>query len=69
MDGNGRTGRLLLNFMLMREGYPPINIKFADRRRYYEAFTAYHRDGDGGAAMVALVAEYLLARMRAILSL
>ena len=69
VDGNGRTGRLLLNFMLMKHGYPPINIKFADRRRYYEAFTSYHRDGDGGRAMVMLVAEYLLARMRAMLAL
>lgn len=69
VDGNGRTGRLLLNFMLMRLGYPPINIKFADRRRYYDAFTAYHRDGDGGEAMVRLVTEYLLARMKAMLAL
>ena len=69
VDGNGRTGRLLLNFMLMKNGYPPINIKFADRRRYYDAFTAYHREGDGGKAMVMLVAEYLLARMRAMLAL
>lgn len=69
VDGNGRTGRLLLNFMLMKQGYPPINIKFADRRRYYDAFTAYHREGDGGNAMVRLVSEYLVARMKAMLAL
>ena len=69
VDGNGRTGRLLLNFMLMKHGYPPINIKFADRRRYYDAFTAYHCDGDNGEAMVGLVAEYLLARMKTMLAL
>ena len=67
--GNGRTGRLLLNFMLMKHGYPPINIKFADRRRYYKAFTAYHRDGDNGEAMIRLVAEYLLERMKTMLAL
>ncbi|MBP1590265.1 MAG: Fic family protein [Kiritimatiellae bacterium] len=67
VDGNGRTGRLLLNFLLMRHGYPPINVKFADRRRYYEAFTSYHRDGDDGP-MVRLVAEYLDARLRDILA-
>lgn len=69
VDGNGRTGRLLLNFMLMKHGYPPINIKFADRRRYYKAFTAYHRDGDNGEAMIRLVAEYLLERMKTMLAL
>ena len=46
VDGNGRTGRLILNLMLMQAGYPPINVKYADRRRYYEAFDAYYRDGD-----------------------
>ena len=55
IDGNGRTGRLILNFTLMQHGYPPINVKFADRIRYYEAFDSYYRDGDAGA-MVALVA-------------
>ncbi len=32
IDGNGRTGRLILNLDLIRNGYPPINIKFADRK-------------------------------------
>jgi Fic family protein len=67
VDGNGRTGRLLLNFILMKHGYPPVNVKFADRRRYYDAFTAFHRDGDD-APMVRLLADYLLARLRSILA-
>ncbi|MFI3229152.1 MAG: Fic family protein [Bacillota bacterium] len=37
-DGNGRVGRMLLNFQLIKAGYLPINIKFADRRDYYNAF-------------------------------
>ncbi len=40
-DGNGRIGRVLNNFILLREGYVPINIAFADRARYYEAFKEY----------------------------
>lgn len=37
-DGNGRTGRLLLNLELMKDGYPLTAIKFEDRPSYYEAF-------------------------------
>jgi len=44
-DGNGRIGRVLNNFLLMREGYVPINITFTDRARYYDAFREYDQDG------------------------
>lgn len=62
MDGNGRTGRLILNLFLMQNGYPPINVKFADRKRYYEAFDSYYRDNDAGT-MVQLIAEYVGERL------
>ena len=57
VDGNGRTGRLILNLSLMKSGYPPVDVKFADRRRYYDAFESW--PGDGGDAMTRLVAEYI----------
>ncbi|MGH9436699.1 MAG: Fic family protein [Terriglobia bacterium] len=40
-DGNGRIGRALNNYELVREGYVPINIAFASRARYYDAFQEY----------------------------
>jgi len=62
IDGNGRTGRLVLNLDLMQNGYPPINVKFTDRKKYYQAFDAYYRDGDAGE-MVELIARYVDERL------
>lgn len=59
IDGNGRTGRLLLNLELMKEGYPPINIKFGDRKRYYHCFTSYHENGNDHSEIVSLISQYL----------
>lgn len=62
IDGNGRTGRLLMNLDLIRNGYPPINVKFTDRKRYYDAFDAYYRDNNP-TLMSELIAEYVEARL------
>jgi Fic family protein len=37
VDGNGRTGRLLMNFELMKAGYTPAIIRKEDRLAYYGA--------------------------------
>ena len=58
IDGNGRTGRLLMNFELMQNGYPPINVKFTDRKRYYDAFDSYSINQDT-TPMTNLIAEYV----------
>ncbi|MCR5861053.1 Fic family protein [Flavobacterium sp. J372] len=34
-DGNGRTARILMNFILMKFGYPPVIIKTEDKENYY----------------------------------
>ncbi len=44
VDGNGRIGRVLNNYLLIREGYVPINIKFIDRTLYYDAFEEFDRN-------------------------
>ncbi len=48
IDGNGRIGRVINNYLLIREGFVPINIKFIDRQRYYEAFRAFETKGSTG---------------------
>jgi len=62
IDGNGRTGRLLVNLELMKAGYPPIDIKFTDRMAYYNSFDAYHVNGDL-SVMEKLFAGYINERL------
>ena len=58
IDGNGRTGRLLLNFELIKHGFLPVDIKFTDRRKYYNAFDSYHTKNKNSQAMIDLIANY-----------
>lgn len=40
-DGNGRTGRLLLNYLLVLHGHPPVIVHEEDRKAYYAALEAW----------------------------
>ena len=40
-DGNGRTGRLLMNYLLLTHDHPPVIIHEEDRKDYYSALEAF----------------------------
>ncbi|KKS41688.1 MAG: hypothetical protein UV61_C0006G0041 [Candidatus Gottesmanbacteria bacterium GW2011_GWB1_43_11] len=40
-DGNGRIGRVLINYQLLRLNFPRIIIREKDKKNYYKAFTVY----------------------------
>lgn len=58
VDGNGRIGRVINNYLLIREGFVPINIKFIDRKKYYEAFQEFNQKG-GTSIMEEIVGKAL----------
>ena len=64
IDGNGRVGRLVLNLELMKEGYPPINIKFSDRKKYYDCFNHYRENNNDHSKMMELMSGYALYELK-----
>ena len=57
-DGNGRIGRMVMNFALMRAGYPVTIIPVDDRLDYYNALSA--ADGGNYVPLVAFIGARLL---------
>lgn len=56
-DGNGRTARLLMNLLFMRQGFPPAIILYNNRKQYYRALDAANNDNYG--PFILLVAQAL----------
>lgn len=57
-DGNGRVGRLLLNFVLLKHHYPPINILLKDRAEYYFILQEYQKKDKLLSTLQFLVKQY-----------
>ena len=59
VDGNGRIGRVLMNWRLAKQGYPPIILRHRGKRSdYYPVFARYTDKGDTNP-MSALLAVAL----------
>lgn len=54
-DGNGRTGRLLMNFLLLRAGYPIVIISNQQRNSYINAIAYGQNNSDDVSQLVDLV--------------
>lgn len=57
-DGNGRVGRLLLNFILLKNNYPPINIMLEDRQEYYKTLQEYQKNDKLKPTLEFLIKQY-----------
>ena len=57
-DGNGRVGRLLLNNILLKNGLPPVNIDFKNRREYYQSLQEYQKNHNLRPTIDLLIKEY-----------
>ena len=56
-DGNGRAGRLAMNYLLLLLDYPPVIIHEEDRKEYYTALEAWDIDQE-----LAPMTEFLKAQ-------
>ena len=57
-DGNGRVGRLLLNFILLKNKHPPVNILLEDRAEYYNSLHEYSKNHNLRLTILFLVKQY-----------
>ncbi len=57
-DGNGRVGRLLLNFVLLKNKHPPINISLENRAEYYHSLQEYSKNQNLRPTIMFLIKQY-----------
>jgi Fic family protein len=58
-DGNGRIGRVLVNYLLLNDNFPPITIFNKDKQTYYLGFREYDEDKSSSIMEAILVKQVL----------
>jgi Fic family protein len=53
-DGNGRIGRIVINWQLLRLGFPQIIVRNKGKQKYYDTFGVYRSTGDVQPFLVIL---------------
>lgn len=59
LDGNGRIGRLLINYQLLRLGFPAIIVRDKEKQTYYKGFRQF-RDDKKTTIMETIITRSLL---------
>lgn len=67
-DGNGRTGRILMNIILISFGYPPVYIKDTEREIYYRILSDVQGYGADKEQFFDVMADYLIRSLRIVLA-
>jgi len=57
-DGNGRVGRILMNNILIKHSFPPVNIELKNVREYYSSLQAYQKKQDLRPTLELMLKEY-----------
>jgi len=57
-DGNGRVGRLLLNNILLKHNFPPVNIEMEIRGEYYSSLRVYEKEGNIRPKIKMIIKDY-----------
>ncbi len=66
-DGNGRLGRVIINFQFLQVGLPRIIIRNSEKERYYQAFRDY-KDGKKTKTMEGILSLALMESLHKRLS-
>jgi Fic family protein len=57
-DGNGRVGRIMMNNILIKHSFPPVNIELTKRKKYYKSLQEYENNHDIRPTIEFLLEEY-----------
>ena len=57
-DGNGRTARIIMNFILCKHGYAMIDIKTKEKKQYFNSLEKCHYNNNARALAIRLVRRF-----------